>query len=169
MIDWSSCTAAMVRPLFSVERRSYRNIGLALVVLCALCIVGAWSAEQVSPIVVLALFGLAGLYMVLGAGRFDFDADGIRHQSQLGAWAIRWDDITHVEISEIDGTLVLAGGNKRFILSPAAWWTGSDSGSALEFVVQQLERRNLPPRPSRTATYKMMKNTRAASSLEDSA
>ncbi len=73
MIDWSSCTAAMVRPLFSVERRSYRNIGWALVVLCA-----------------------------------------------------------------------------------------------LEFVVQQLERRNLPPRPSRTATYKMMKNTRAAISMEDS-
>ncbi len=154
----------MLRPLFSVERRSYRNIGWALVVLCALCIVGAWSAEQIWPIIVLAVFGLAGLYMVLGAGRFDFDDDGIHHQSQLGAWAIKWDDITHVEIGAIDGTLVLAGSDKRFILSPPAWWTGSDAGSALEFVVQQLERRNLPPRPSRTATYKSMKNTSVASS-----
>ncbi len=143
-----------------VEMRSYRNIGYALVVLCALCIAGAWSAGQYWVIAVLALLGLAGIYMVLGAGSVDMDANRIRHQSCLGAWEINWDEITHVEIGAIDGTLVLLGDNKRFIVRPAGWWSGPDTAGALEFVVKKLEVRNLPPSPSRTAAYKLMKNTR---------
>ncbi len=140
--------------------RSYRNVGFSILVLCGLCIVGAWSAHVYWATAVFALFGLVGIYMALAAGGFEMDADGIHHHSTFGTWAIKWNDITHVEIGVIDGTFVLAGDNKRFILSPAGWWAGPDTGGALEFLIEQLKARNLPPQPSRTATYKFMKNTR---------
>ncbi len=72
--------------------RSYRNIGWAMFVLCALCIVGAGSAEVYWAAALFALFGLAGLYMALAAGGFEMNADGIYHQSTFGTWAIKWDE-----------------------------------------------------------------------------
>ncbi|MSQ18613.1 MAG: hypothetical protein EXR39_03420 [Betaproteobacteria bacterium] len=145
---------------YQIGLRSYRNIGWALVVLGALCIVGAWSAQVYWATGVFGLLSGVGLYMALAAGGFDLDADGIRHRSTFGAWAIKWDEITHVEIGVTDGTFVLAGSTKRFILSPSGWWSGLDTGGALDFLVEQLKARNLPPQPSRTAAYKIMKNTR---------
>jgi hypothetical protein len=143
-----------------IELRSYRNVGWATLVLCALCIVGAGTADEYWAMAVFALFGLIGLYMVLGAGRFDMDADGVRHHSAFGSWAIRWDEITRVEIGIVDGTFVFSGDDKRFVLSPSGWWSGLDTGAALEFLIAQLRARDLPPQPSKTAAYKIMKNTR---------
>ncbi len=145
---------------YQLGMRSYRNIGWAMFVLCALCLVGAWSAQLYWPTVLFVLFGAGGLYMALGAGGFEMDAAGIRHYSTFGTWAIKWDEIRHVDIGDADGTFVLAGDNKRFVLSPSGWWSGPDTGEALDFLVEQLKARNLPPQPSRTAAFKFMKNTR---------
>ena len=140
--------------------RTYRIVGWVCLAFSVLCIVGALWIGQYWPVIVFSFFALLGIYIVMGAGSFDIDSNHIKHTSRFGAWQIGWDEISQVEVGEMDGTLVLKGNNKRFILSPAGWWAGPDKSDAIAFVDKQLETRKLSPRASRTAAYKVMKNTR---------
>ena len=97
---------------------------------------------------------------MLGAGSFDINGEGLFHKSSFGEWRILWSEISCVEVGEMDGTLVLHGDDKRFILSPPGWWSGADKNDAIAFVIKQLDVHNLTPKKSRTAAYKIMKNTR---------
>lgn len=143
-----------------IEMRSYRILGWAWLVLCALGMIAAFLDQLYLPGAGFTLASLFGVYAVLSAGSFAIDAQGLTHQSSFGKWHIRWDEITRVEIGEVEGTLVLHGNNKRFILSSPGWWSAAEKEAAFAFVVKQLEARNIPPQPSRIAGYKMMKNTR---------
>jgi hypothetical protein len=147
---------------YHIELRSYRIVGWVGFVFFVLCALAALLAGQYWPSVGFVLFSLIGLYVVFGAGSFDINNDTITHHSSFGTWQVRWDEIASVEVGEFDGTLVLHGANKRFILAPPGWWSSSDKSDALTFVQKQLETRSLTPRVSRTAAYKIMKNTRIA-------
>jgi hypothetical protein len=100
--------------------------------------------------------------MILGAGSFDIDGDGLTHRSAFGIWRIRWDEIASVEVGEAEGTFVLFGKDKRFVLSPPGWWASADKQAALAFVIKQIQTRKIPAQATRTAAYKIMKNTRVA-------
>jgi hypothetical protein len=145
---------------YHIEMRSYRIIGWGWIVLCAIGMVVSFLSKLYLPAAGCAFSSLFGVYMVLGSGSFDIDNDGLIHKSSFGTWKIRWDEISSVEIGEVEGTMVLHGSNKRFILSSPGGWDASVKDAAFAFVIKQLEARNIPPQPSGAAAYKIMKNTR---------
>jgi hypothetical protein len=151
---------ANIMDKYHIEMRSYRIIGWGWLVLCAIGMIVAILSKRYWPAVGCAFSALFGAYMVLGSGSFDIDSDGLIHKSSFGTWQIRWDEISSVEIGEVEGTMVLHGSHKRFILSSPGGWDASVKDDALAFVIKQLEARNIPPQPSGTAAYKIMKNTR---------
>lgn len=147
---------------YHIDMRSYRNVGWVWFAVCLAIMVAALLSGLYLPAAGIGFSSLFGGYMALGAGSFDIDSTGLTHTSSFGAWQIRWDEITRVEIAEVEGTLVLHGPDKRFVLSSPSWWPDSVKQEAFAFVIGQLETRNIPPIPSRTAGYKFMKNTRVA-------
>jgi len=145
---------------YHIEMRPYRIIGWSWIVLCAVGLIVVLLTQQyllAGGCVVSAAFGA---YMVLGSGSFDIDSEGLFHRSSFGAWQIRWDEIARVEVGAGEGTMVLHGSNKRFILSSPGGWDESVKDEAFAFVTRQLESRKIPFKPSGVAAYKIMKNTR---------
>lgn len=120
----------------------------------------AFLSGEFWPALGLGLFSVLGLYIVLSAGSFDINNVALSHKSSFGEWQICWDEISSVEVGEMDGTLVLHGNRKRFVLSPPDSWSGPDKDEAVTYVLSQFKLRNLSPRQSRSAAYKIMKNTR---------
>lgn len=145
---------------YHIEMRSYRIIGWAWLVFCTISMVAAFLSKLYWPAMGCALSSVFGVYMALGAGSFDINSNDLTHKSSFGTWQIRWDEISSVEIGEVEGTLVFHGSNKRFILSSPGGWDVSVKDEALAFVIKQLEARDISPKPSRSAAYKIMKNTR---------
>lgn len=145
---------------YHIDMRAYRTMGKVWLGLCAAIAIASFLAQLYWHAAVAALFCVVGIYMALNAGSLDLGPDGLIHNSSLGVWQIRWDEITAVEVGEMDSTMVLHGDNKRFILSSPAWWTGEKKEEAAAFIFKQLESRHLPPQLSKTASYKTMKNTR---------
>ena len=97
---------------------------------------------------------------MLGAGSFDSDHDGRRHNSSFATFLIAPGEITRGEIGEVEGTIVLHGSNKRFILSSPGGWDASIKDQALAFIFQQIATHEIPTYQSKNAAYKIMKNTR---------
>lgn len=145
---------------YHVDMGSYRLIGWGWFAFCVAGLLLTLWYELYSQAAVAAVAALFGAYMALNSGTFDIDNDGITRTSSFGRWRIRWDEITRVEIAEVEGTMVLHGDNKRFILSSPGGWDATVKDAAFAFVSGQLEARNLPPQPSGAAAYKFMKNTR---------
>jgi len=150
------------RDKYHVEMRSHRIIGWGWIALCALGLTITLLSQQYWPAAGCIVSAAFGVYMVLGSGSFDIDSEGLFHRSSLGAWKIRWDEITRVEVGAGEGTMVLHGRDKRFILSSPGGWDESVKDAALAFVVMQLEAREIPMQVSGAAAYKIMKNTRVA-------
>jgi len=145
---------------YHIEMRSYRIIGWGWMALCSLGLIISLFTQQYWPAAGCVVSAAFGAYMVLGSGSFDIDGEGLFHRSSLGAWKIRWDEISRVEVGAGEGTMVLHGRNKRFILSSPGNWDESVKDAALAFVTRQLEARRIPFQVSGVAAYKIMKNTR---------
>jgi hypothetical protein len=145
---------------YHIEMRSYRIIGWGWFTLCIIGMVATFLFQRYWPAAGCAFSALFGAYMALSAGSFDIDGVGLVHKSSFGAWQIHWDEISRVEIGEVEGTMVFHGDNKRFILSSPGGWDESVKDKAFSFVSKQLASRNIPAQASGTAAYKFMKNTR---------
>ncbi len=145
---------------YHIEMRSSRIIGWGWLIFCTAGLIITLLAGLYWPAAASAFSALFGVYMVLGAGSFDIDSDGLIHTSSFGTWQIRWEEITRVEIGEVEGTIVLHGSNKRFILSSPGGWEASIKDSALAFIFQQIATHEIPTYQSKNAAYKIMKNTR---------
>ncbi|MCM2315885.1 MAG: hypothetical protein NDJ92_12130 [Thermoanaerobaculia bacterium] len=143
--------------------RTYRAVGLSCLVLFSFVGVATFDGEERWLSWLFAAFAVFGLYIALGAGSFDLDEREVRHQSVFGKWQMLWEEVVYVEIGVADGTLVLHGGAKRFILSPPSSWPRHVRIEAVRFVQQQVEKRNLPIQYTRSAAYKIMRGTRVES------
>lgn len=143
-----------------VEMRAYRFVGWCGLILFSAAAVAAFRANERGPAIGLGLFALFGLYIILAAGSFDFDGERIVHRSAFGEWQIRWDEIVRVEMGAGGGTLVLKGDGKVFVLSPPGWWSGTSRSAAFDFLMSQLEKRNLQVAATATGDYAIMRNTR---------
>lgn len=151
-----------MRAAAHIEMRSFRWIGWSGFALFALSTVGALLAGQYWAAFGLATFGAIGAYVALGAGSFTLDEQSVSHRSSFGQWRIRWSEVVSAEASP-SGTLVLVGIGKRFVLPPRSWWSTPDIAAALALVERQLKTHGVAVRPSRTADYRTMKNTKVAS------
>lgn len=152
-------------PSYLVEMRSYRIAGWVGALASVLGAIGAFISGQRGAALGLLLFTILGAYVIIAAGTFRLDEQHVTHQSVLGEWRIRWDEITQANVGVGGGTVVLLAGEKRFVLSPPVWWGGADRDVAIEFLIAQFERHKISLHPSRTADYKTMKNVRVARSV----
>lgn len=145
---------------YHIEMRSSRIIGWGWLIFCTAGLIITLLSGLYWPAAASAFSELFGVYMVLGAGSFDINRDGLIHTSSFGTWQIRWEEITKVEVGEVEGTIVLHGSNKRFILSSPGGWDESIKDQALAFIFQQIATHEIPTYQSKNAAYKIMKNTR---------
>lgn len=150
----------MRKTAYNVEMRAYGIVGWVALLAFGAGAVGAFFSGEPWPALGFGAFSAGGVYLILGAGRFDFTNEAIRHKSFWGTWKISWEEISHAEIGETDGTIVFYGCNKRFVLSPPSWWSGSDKEGALAFIEHNIKQRGIIISPSKSAAYKIMKNTK---------
>jgi hypothetical protein len=109
-----------------------------------------------AAIVFLPMGALSALLLLL-AGTAEMDEGGISYHSKLGRWRMAWDEIQRVES---DGqTLLLCGVDKRLPFAPSLL-AGPQKAAFMEYLVGQLERRGIRVIPSRSASYKLPRNTR---------
>ena len=146
---------------YHIEMDSYRRIGWITLVVWIAAAIGAFYGSQPRAGAVLIAFGLLPAYILLDAGSYDLDDEGVTRRSVFGVWRIRWDEITRVEVGETDGTVLLLGHDKQFYLSPPGFWPQPLRDEGMAYLVAQLDRHHVPP-PTfrRSAAYKTMKNTR---------
>ena len=146
--------------IYNIDMRSYRIIGWISFFLSFVGTVSALLAREYFPALGFVVLSLVGLYIALGAGVFQINSRHIEHRSYFGTWQITWNEISDAEIGIADGTIILKGENKRFVLSPPSWWSCSNKDEILEFVFNMLESRGVTLISSKIAAYKTMKNTR---------
>ena len=119
-------------------------------------------AKQYGPIAGFVFFVLLGAYMIVSAGRFALDQNAISHKNVFGTFRLPWSEIRQIEVGAADGTLVLHGENKRFVVAPPSMWSGSEKPAAFELLQKRIESTGITPYPSNTAGYKMHKNVRVS-------
>lgn len=145
---------------YEVRLTSYAVVGWLGVVFGTFCSVGAYLARQYGPILVFGLFVALGIYTILGAGKVVFYQDGVTHQTAFRMYGIYWKQVTGVEIGAADGTVVLHGEDKRFVLAPPSAWSGTQKFDAYSFFAKKIQDSGIKPRTSRVAAYKIHRNVR---------
>ncbi len=121
----------------------------------------ALHAGEPWPALGLFCFSLLGVYVLVGAyGRYAVEEDALDAVTPIG-WHYRmpWAEVRYVEYGT-GGTFVFHGDDKRFVLPPAAIWSGAHKPGMYERLVRTLEGRKLIPVPSNTADYRFNKNVR---------
>jgi hypothetical protein len=106
---------------YQVGLITYLIVGWSCALLFGTCLVLAFLARQYAGAVFFAFFAGMGVYIILGTGRFTIASESIKHRSALGTYGIRWDEIRRIEFGFGDGTFVLHGDGKRFVISPMSF------------------------------------------------
>lgn len=148
-----------------IDMRSYRWIGYACFLFSLPGIILPLASLQYGPAIEFVIFAALSLYIALCSGMYTINAKGLCYESRLGRWCIPWSEVTAAEFSRM-GSLLLIGGDKRFVLAPPTWWPRSGREQARQFVSEQLKHHNIVSTLSYTADYKWMKNTRVRNSGE---
>ncbi|MFC7461828.1 hypothetical protein [Hydrogenophaga defluvii] len=136
---------------------------LGWVTLVGFLIAAVWAlrAGEPWPALGFAAFALLGVYLLIGAyGRYAVEDDSLHSITPLG-WQYRmsWAEVKYVEFGT-GGTLVFFGDGKRFVLPPAAFWSGEHKPEMYKRLVQLIEAHSLTPVPSNTADYRFNRNVR---------
>jgi hypothetical protein len=118
-------------------------------------------AGQPWPALGLLGFSLLGVYLLVGAySRYAVEEEALHAITPLGwHYRISWAEVRYVEHGT-GGTVVFHGDNKRFVLPPAAFWSGTHKPAMYERLVRILESKKLVPVPSNTADYRFNRNVR---------
>ncbi|KAF1721696.1 hypothetical protein [Pseudoxanthomonas wuyuanensis] len=144
---------------YVVSLLSYRILGAVCSIFFAGCSVGAFLAQQYGPISIFGFFVLVGIYLLAAAGPYELTEGRIAQNSLFGQFEIRWQDVREVELGS-QGTLVLRGRDKRFIVSPVSAWSGPDKAKAAELLCAKLDRPEIRSYSSASADFKTHRNVR---------
>lgn len=129
-----------------------------MIVLSAGGAIGALLAQQYAAIG-FAAFSLLGVYMIMQAGSFQFDHQGISHKNMFGFYGIQWDQVKRIEMAP-DLTVIFHGDNGAFVLSPPGSWSGAQKNLAYEFVARKIDEIGIPVDLNKAASIKSHKNVR---------
>jgi hypothetical protein len=138
---------------------SYKIIAWVCVIFFFGCSVGAYSARQYGPSAFFWVFILMGVYMLISAGAFELDEDGVSHKNLSGEYRMLWRDVQRIEFGT-QGSLVLHGEGKRFVLPAPAVWSGPEKPKAFELLDRKIKELGITPYPSNVADYKIHKNVK---------
>jgi len=142
-----------------VGLRFYTVIGSIGMIFFGGASIGAFLALQYPPIAIFVLFFLMSAGMLMAAGTYSFEEGAVVYSSRFGRFRMEWADVRRVEFSPM-GTLVLHGTDSRFVVFPAAYWSGSHKQQAADALARAISGTGLAPTPSRIADYRLFKNTR---------
>ena len=120
---------------------------------------GAYFEGQYVISAFFCVFILLGLCALITAGAFEFDDHGVSHKNLSGHYRILWHEVKHIEFG-IQGTLVLHGEGKRFVLPAPTFWSGPEKPQAFELVGQKIKELGITPYPSDVAEFKIHKNVK---------
>ena len=138
---------------------SYKVIAWVCVIFFLGCSAGAYQARQYAPSAFFWVFILMGVYMLISAGSFELDNEGVSQRNMGGHYRMLWRDVQRIECGT-QGTLVLHGDGKRFVLPSPAVWSGSDKPRAFELLDRKIKESGIAPYPSNVADYKIHKNVK---------
>jgi hypothetical protein len=87
----------------------------------------AFASGETWPSLGLLVFALLSAYLPVAAHeRYAVDADALHKVTPIGRhYRMAWSDVRYVEFGTA-GTFVFHGANKRFVLPPAALWSGAN-------------------------------------------
>jgi hypothetical protein len=145
---------------YEVSLASYKIVGWLSIVFFTFCSIASFMARQYSPIVAFGFFVALGIYTIVGAGKFVFSQEGVTHRTTFRTYRIHWKEVKGIEIGTADGTFVLHGENKRFVVAPPSAWSGPQRVNAYSFFATKLQDSGIIPYTSRVAAYKIHKNVR---------
>ena len=144
---------------YRIGLRGYQIVGWICALFFIGCCIGATLAAQYEPAAAFTPFILLGLFLILGSGSFEVSEDGLAHECAFGSFAISWPEVRKAEFGT-QGTLVLHGVDKRFVVAPVGWWSGKQKSDAFELVRRKLAELQISPMPNKFADYRIHKNTR---------
>jgi hypothetical protein len=153
--------SAFNRPL-KVGLLSYKLIAWVDIIFFLGCSVGAYLAGQYGPSTFFWVFILMGVYMLMSSGMFELDEDGVSHKNVVGQYRMLWREVQRIEMGT-QGSLVLHGEGKRFVLVPASFWSGPDKVEAFTLLDRKVKELAITPYPSNVADYKVHKNVKVQS------
>ena len=136
---------------YEVKLVSYKVVGWLAVVFFSLCSLGAYLARPYSPMRVFSFFVAFGIYIILGTGEFIFDQEGVTDRTVFRMYRRHWKEVKSVEIGAADGTVVLHGENKRFVLAPPSAWSGSQKFDPYSCFAKKIRDSEVAPYRSRVA------------------
>jgi hypothetical protein len=138
---------------YEVSFTLYRNIGIAcMFVSGALGFFFFFIKDTQSPnawigACVLFAFEILGLYLFLStSATLVFSEESVTHHTLFGVYRIRWEEVTSIEF-DAQGTLVLHGEEKQFVVWPVELWSGKQKREACEFIQTKIEKLNITPKP----------------------
>jgi hypothetical protein len=121
-----------------VELGIYKAVGWVNVVLFTAGGIAACLARQYSAGGGLLLFVGLGVYIILTAGSFSLGEQDIVHSTRFRRYLITWDQVRTIEVGN-QGSLVLHGDDKRFVLAPISYWTGKEKEAAAELLKRKIK------------------------------
>lgn len=147
-------------PALKVGLLSYKILAWVGMIFFLGCSLGAFLARQYGASALFWVFILVSFYMLLSAGTFEFDEDGVSQRNLTGHYRMAWRDIQRIELGT-QGSLVLHGESKRFVLAAPSVWSGPEKPQAFELLCRKFNELGVTPYPSNVADYKSHKNVKA--------
>jgi len=137
----------------------HKILGWVCIIFFFGCSAGAYLAKQYGPSAFFWVFILTGVYMLMTSGTFEIDEDGLSHKNLMGHYRMLWSDVQRIEEGP-QGSLVLHGEGKRFVLAPPSFWSGPDKAQAFTLANRKVIELAITPTLSNLADYKAHKNVK---------
>ncbi len=108
------------------------------------------------------LYAAAYIFYILIYGNLSMSSEEISYTTPLGKYRMKWDDVKQVEMNSKDGDLVFYAEDRstRMAVVGPGFWCGRDKRELRQLLDHELEKRQIPVKLTRRASYTLCKNTR---------
>jgi hypothetical protein len=124
------------------------------------CAVMSWRDGQTAVSPFFLIFVAFGIFLLFITGVVEVDSETIAYVTPLAKYQIKWNEVEKIEVGEKGSGIVFYGTNKRLYIIGVGYWSGIESGEALDFFRYQIKRRNIPVKQTWAADYKLSKNSK---------
>lgn len=150
--------------LLKVQLRHYQILG----VISLLFWIGLSILTSKSPGLGLGIcatpFIFLSLFLLAAGGTIQMNSQQIQYAPRFFKFAMRWDEITHIEMDVGFSSIVFANSHKRLPISGSEYWSGTDKSAMQEYLSAQIHARKIPVRYTARAYFSWPKNTRITNS-----
>ena len=149
---------------FSVDAKYTKMFGWAFSLIFGLAVVFSLRHSAVAALVFLFFFSI-GAYLALISGSTEMNFDSITHKTLLGAYRIRWVEITEIEMDSSDGHLVFCGRDRRLSMIGPKFWTGKDTERMKRLFSAQIAAHGFEVKKTQKAMWRRSRNTKIKSKV----